>query len=206
MTRTLIEILDKGIHFGNMLIEFENGVTELLVKCINLLYNYNKNLYNVDYPKEILAIKFFQESNKAGNDINAPARIMYDSKEYVKLALKEYLPCLPLTNADKYGRIAIVSEEIDLNKDMATMSLEIDIGKNTICFTNIGKAYSVYDFETKFDVRASRLSNITPLDVEYKSSIFTLKYFNMLDEFYQFIVENHEGFILPNGEVFVPNI
>ena len=209
MNKVLIRICEYGNCLGNILIDYGFGVEPLINKCINILYNYNKNLYNVNLPKEIFVVRLFQESNRKGTDAKTPAKILYDSERFIQKEFKgEYYLFSTFTDR-KYGRIAIIESDRKRNDEIGyTMSAIIDIGNKTIIFNGLGSVYSVDIYESIFQKSASFLPNFGDIAAEYDEdeSRFSLKSLNVLDDFYWILVKNPKGLILPSGKVFVPQM
>ena len=208
MNRALIRICKNGDCFGNMLVPFEFRVAQLMDKCMNILYNYNKNLYNCELPREILAIRLLQEASMDGTDIKNPADILYDSKSFIEGKFGSLYGLLPTFTDSRFGTIGIIRSDREYNDRDYDMCAMIDIGNKTIRFYKIGRCYFPDVYENEFNKSPSSLLGLGDIDAEYNSneSRFLLKNFNELDDFYWLIVKNPRGFVLPSGRVFMPYV
>lgn len=209
MENATIKISECGNFFGNMLLECTSGISTLFNKCIELLYNYNRSLYRASLPREIMAIRFFQETDKDGLNLKVPAKIMYDSKQYVELEFSKYTEDLLHFTDGRYGRIGITPKDRMLNEDESSMSVTIDMKRKLICFKDIGNLYNLKEYKSLFGKDASDLLSFNDAisydnDISYDGGYFFVESFNMLDEFYEFLLKNKDGFKIQDGLIFVP--
>lgn len=209
MGRILIRIFEYGDHFGSLLIDCDSKASIVLDKCKNILYNYNRNLYNTDLPKSVLAVRLLQEANKEGTSAKTPAVVMQESEEFLEDNFKEYYDSLLFIPRRSFGRIAILRSDRDkLDEIGYSMTAVIDIGDKIVLFYNIGTSYGIDSYRHLFDANIFSLRSLADIPAHYNEGEyrFTLEQLNAFDDFSSLIKNNPKGFALPTGRIFVPQL
>lgn len=192
MDRYYIELLRQGLFsdtvtVANCLYKYE-GIISVFDRVISIIANYNRNLSKSTLPHELLAVRIFEEEDIKGT-LGHKKPILANASSYELQKMYKGFNYLNEDNGadESYGRIGVVTADMWYNEINCPFCLFINFEEKYINLTNIIQKVKILD------------TTINPKD--YNVSNFDISYisFNMIDDVYNFIKENENGWVDTDG-------
>ena len=191
--RLVIEILKNGDAIGNIYFHWDGYFLNAIDRVRAIIDNYNKNLTSKDLSDEILAIRLFDLDKSYGTsdtDLCKPA-YMEASLEFAKQTAKTFGTYFDseFGRGEECGIVALTKDDMISNIHGAEYFAVIDLDCNIVSFENLWEEYDFSEYEEIYE-------DNNPYDLNYcPVPNFSEVSFNELEELYNFIKSNIEGFL-----------
>lgn len=191
MLHYCLEVKLKNDIIANCFYRYE-GASKTIKRVVSIIDNYNKNLYGLNLPCELVMLRMLEEENEKGNLKENRASLRFDSYLYLHKEHPDFKFLIPNENPDLYGRIGITAEDKHKNLADCNMKIIVNLDENIVYFDDMIRTMTIDDFK-KGSLGSINIGNFRVPDIDIKKVPF-----NLLDEAYEFVKNNSFGWLSPD--------